>query len=81
MLPVAVMLLKFGAVGAGFSVVSKWFEKSSREEKQTAASPAKADVAAVKSAAAAGALLLLAMDACLRGMFLILSNLQEQGLF
>ncbi len=76
MFPIAVVLLKFGVAGAGYSILTKLCEKSSNEKQST--SLAKAAVSSASAAAAGGALVLLTMDAFFRGMILMFAKLEKK---
>ena len=76
MFPIAVVLLKFGVAGAGYGILAKLCEKASNEKQSN--SVAKAAVSSASAAAAGGALVLLTMDAFLRGMFLVFTKLEDE---
>lgn len=83
MLPIAAVLLKLGAAGAGWSLLSRCFDKPDKEEKRVDKSIvncAEEAVASAAAAAAAGALLLFSMQAFLHGMMLVSASLEDQGL-
>ena len=83
MLPIAAVLLKLGAAGAGWSLLSRCFDKPDKEGKRvdnSIANCAAEAVASAVAAAAAGVLMLFSMHALLHGMFLVFASLEDQGL-